>query len=62
MRLELKNRKYVLYVKVDWFDEKSRDIVLICYSENLVSLKEIPKVPNLLNSIMIAKAKLKNTW
>ena len=36
MKLDLKNRKYVLYVKVDWFDEKPRNILIVSYSENIV--------------------------
>lgn len=54
MKVDLKNRKYYLYVKVNWFDDKERDIVVTYYADNTISMKQCPKVPNLLNSIMMA--------
>jgi len=33
MKLQLKNRKYYLYVKADWFDGKDRELVLVIYGE-----------------------------
>ncbi len=56
MKLQLKNRKYYLYVKADWFDGKDRELVLVIYGEYQIQFKEVPKIPALLNNIMIAQA------
>jgi hypothetical protein len=59
---ELKNRRYILYVKAEWVKWNDRDIFISTYGETAIQIKQCPKIPNLLSDYYMEISKSNKNW